>query len=248
MNVMFGTCFTRSGPPAVCVAVNCSCDKRRNRNRNVLNIAADFRRRDGDGFQRRARHGRRRRGGHMHLRLASSSAGVIVARSRRWRRNPCACTKPVPARMCDERIVRRQIALDAFRARAFDRIGRNDQRHAGLLGIGIERGLQIAAGNVELRGAIAERSRKAHSAATERRIWSISNHLFPLDCSCAVRTPFSNQREITMSSPRFSTCSSKSCCAARVNTSTFCAGNVPSMRELRALPHRRSRSSRGCSD
>ena len=26
MNVMFGTCFTRSGPPAVCVAVNCSCE------------------------------------------------------------------------------------------------------------------------------------------------------------------------------------------------------------------------------
>ena len=26
MKVMFGTCLIRSGPPAVCVAVNCSCD------------------------------------------------------------------------------------------------------------------------------------------------------------------------------------------------------------------------------
>ncbi len=25
-NVRFGTCFTRSGPPAVCVSVNCSCE------------------------------------------------------------------------------------------------------------------------------------------------------------------------------------------------------------------------------
>src|SRR5580692_301486 len=26
VNVIFGTCFTRSGPPAVCVVVSCSCD------------------------------------------------------------------------------------------------------------------------------------------------------------------------------------------------------------------------------
>ena len=42
-----------------------------------------------------------------------------------------------------------EIAMGALRMRAFDRGGGHHQLHAGLFGVRVERGFQIACGNVE---------------------------------------------------------------------------------------------------
>ena len=71
--------------------------------------------------------------------------------------------------MRDERDVGRQIALRAAGVRAAHRIAGDDQRHAGLRGVGVERGGEIAAGNVEFVGMRRAASTSALTPPSQRR-------------------------------------------------------------------------------
>ena len=92
---------------------------RRNRDRDVLNIAADFRRGDGHGFQRRAGDDRR---GNRRFMYRQHVIRPLAAHDRDHSRRIAAHDEPRPSQNARQSLVRRQLASGACRMDSLDRL------------------------------------------------------------------------------------------------------------------------------
>src|SRR6185437_5559017 len=127
-----------------------------------------------------------------------------------------------------QRVVGGKITLDAFGADTVDRFVGDDEGHAGLGGVGIEGGFEIAAWDVEIARGCGGGQNKAAGAAHCRGFYGICfGHLSP----CCAGFPPANtnacQRESTAMSPCFSTWRPKTSCVRCVKSPTLRDGNVP---------------------
>ena len=80
-----------------------------------------------------------------------------------------------------------QIAAHAMAAHAADGLVGHHKRHAGLRGVGVERGFQRAAGNVEFVGQSGRRQRQHADAADQCGFQYLSTFSFsPLSARCRI--------------------------------------------------------------
>src|SRR6185437_6948655 len=185
---------------------------------NALDIgAAKFGRRNRNRLHSGSRGHRLR---HLQWRYIAR-AGTIVPNDGDGAALMPANLKAGAVKNAGKSIVGRNVALHAFRAHAAYRLVGIEKRDAGLAGIGIEGGFEIAAGDVEIGGVGGARE-NCCGACEQRgsdRVW----HLPPQFLERA------SQREITMLLPWFSTCRPKISCATLAMASTSFVANVPPM-------------------
>ncbi len=89
-------------------------------------------------------------------------------------------TKPVPGENLGERVVRRQIPFHAMVRHAAHLVARDDELHAGLASVIVQRLGKIAAGHVETFGVGRTCQKRRNGGACEHRVtWPELVHLSP---------------------------------------------------------------------